>query len=296
MDPFRKPSPGDKFKASSKAWASFVDVAKAYQRGEFGPRRPKIDPGNPQALQVLGWNPEVAVERYSTVAIYGTPHFYGQPGFTSQPTLLRVHPYVTDSYGQRWGIAVDGIKVKEVGPVVMAGVCTARVNWGGITDLNTPLGPVVNSPCLSPRANGRARALYTAHPGEDDSLTVIVLLSEWGDDEVWVRLDYSTAIAGTTNRWTYTGTVYTRTATGFTAAYPAQTISGIVNSMESGNSASGVQGNGINITGDDFPAGFSLQPAHVGHPIVRAKREYLADATLVWTIQVANAVDGTCGT
>lgn len=114
----------------------------------------------------------------------------------------------------------------------------------------------------------------------------------------WVKLTAATAIPGASNRWTYTGVRQRRTATGFEDFDPYQTITGIVNSIEAFNSASGVQGHGVNITpvsgGGNYPNGYSVQPLHVGNPVVEVKRELLDDGTTVWTCQMSNADDGTC--
>lgn len=115
-----------------------------------------------------------------------------------------------------------------------------------------------------------------------------------GSNEIWVKLTSASAISATTNRWTYSGPRQVRTATGWTAYSPSTTISNIYNSREADNDGSGVQGNGIDISGADFPAGFSLKSLATGTPIVRVYPEFLSDGTAVWTCDAANAVDGTC--
>lgn len=116
---------------------------------------------------------------------------------------------------------------------------------------------------------------------------------------LWANLSGETSISA--NRWEMGWTEVVRTATGFGAPSGRTALSGtaaldpVINSVEANNAATGVQGNGVDIDGTDYPAGFSQQPSsRGGKTVLKIYRQRLGDGTRVWTTSQANADDGTC--
>ena len=117
---------------------------------------------------------------------------------------------------------------------------------------------------------------------------------------IWANLTGETEIS--TNRWKMAWTEVVRTSTtGFGAPSGRTALSGtatgdpVINSVEANNAATGVQGNGVDVDGADYPAGFSQQPiSRDGKTVVKIYRQRLSDGTMVWTTTQPNADDGTC--
>jgi len=59
------------------------------------------------------------------------------------------------------------------------------------------------------------------------------------------------------------------------------------------NSEEGVQGNGVDIDGDDFPESMAVMPVPIGS-IVRVFTVVAEDTTLEWWFAHCNAIDGLC--
>lgn len=102
----------------------------------------------------------------------------------------------------------------------------------------------------------------------------------------------------TSTRWTYTATRLKKHIQGegattweadprYEASYEA------FNLYECINSEAGVQGNGVDISGADFPATMAVMPCPVGS-IVRVWTVAAEDATTEYWFAHANAIDGTC--
>lgn len=112
-----------------------------------------------------------------------------------------------------------------------------------------------------------------------------------GGAMIWVKITGATLISGAANRWEYTWVeqvpgsagAWSDKEGGLTSA--DSEIPGY-NSVEANNSASGVQGNGIDV--DTLSAGFSIQPIR-GNPVVKGT---FINGQLIFS-QV-NAVDGEC--
>lgn len=115
-----------------------------------------------------------------------------------------------------------------------------------------------------------------------------------GSREFWAEIGDATDKAD--NQWWYDWMEVRRTSTGFEAfdgARDSDTCEQAINSVEENNGSSGIQGNGIDHDGADYPAGFELQPIR-GNPVRRMYVDYLADGSAVYTFEASNAEDGTC--
>ena len=108
----------------------------------------------------------------------------------------------------------------------------------------------------------------------------------------------SSATAYVDNIWNYTCTKVHKTGiTGYeTGAWFAvwDTPQPAFNLIEFGNSGVGVQGNGVDIDGADFPETFALQPCPVGTLVMMYTIQLPLSAGIEYWFQYENGVDGTC--
>ena len=103
------------------------------------------------------------------------------------------------------------------------------------------------------------------------------------------------AVADGTNRWKYAWTEIEKLTAGYgawTNVLEGRSGSAARNFVEGMNAGTGVQGNGVDIDGVDFPAGFSLQKCPSGVFVVM-HRIQVADDEEFW-FSYENAIDGTC--
>jgi hypothetical protein len=110
----------------------------------------------------------------------------------------------------------------------------------------------------------------------------------------WARISAATATA-TATQWTYTFVEIEKTSTGYGgwADKTGGRTGTAYNTFEDNNSASGTQGDGVDI--DNLAGtGFTLQPVPVRSDPVLVYWIYLADGTIEYWISVPNAIDGEC--
>lgn len=117
---------------------------------------------------------------------------------------------------------------------------------------------------------------------------------------IWAELTGKTLIGGASNRWLYDWKEQVRTATGF-ADPPWTALTNIIaggeaiNGIEANNDGVGVEGHGVDIDGNAYPTGFSVQDASRGVPVVKIYEEldYSTDpATRHYTLAFENTDDG----
>jgi hypothetical protein len=98
------------------------------------------------------------------------------------------------------------------------------------------------------------------------------------------------------NQWSYSVKRTSKTATGYSNWSGTGTAFTAYNSMEYINDGSGVEGNGVDIDGTDFPTGFSIQPIPAGSPVLIHKLDILngGEPDEEYWFCVPNGIDGTC--
>lgn len=146
--------------------------------------------------------------------------------------------------------------------------------------------------------DGKPRALESLvalgfRAGANDT-AVWYVVPERGSESFWGEITASTSDGD--NKWLYSGTEKRRTSTGWEDKPGGRTFTGAINGMESPNSASGVQGNGIDLDGAIFTDNdqIEMQPIATG-VVVRVWEDLLEDGTKVYTFNSPNAMDGPCG-
>ena len=115
----------------------------------------------------------------------------------------------------------------------------------------------------------------------------------------WARITSATSQGN--NKWTYRFTRLEKTSPGYdgwTDLVPEFSRTAY-NSAEDQNTASGVQGNGVDVSGADFPAGFSYQPLPVGLRVWVEEVSFgdaanKIEVTEYWIKNFPNGIDGTC--
>lgn len=159
--------------------------------------------------------------------------------------------------------------------------------------------PLVGDVEEDPHAAALARiqrqldALVRTAP-DDETQRVTMLESQ--PVTFWGKITASSADG--TNRWSYTFSEVEKTAAGYAGwAVRDGGWSGTArNTLENMNSGTGVQGNGVDVDGADWPADFDIEACPT-NAIVRIHREtFMASetATEEFWFQYANGVDGTC--
>ena len=114
-------------------------------------------------------------------------------------------------------------------------------------------------------------------------------------DEFWAKVTAGTL--GSNNQATYDVTEQRRTSTGWEDMPNGRSIEGLVyNAREANNTASGLQGNGVDNSTQIFTDNSNLALKEIrGEPNVWIRLDTLADGTQAWTMEASNAIDGTCG-
>ena len=156
---------------------------------------------------------------------------------------------------------------------------------------------------VTPKDFGRAirRALSSPRGGPG------IVVSQHGDNDVIsLGRDFrrqpafpakiTASATDSTNRWTYSFVEVVKKTAGY-GGWSTRTggRTGTARNMfEDMNNGAGIEGNGINVDGTDFPAGFAVQPVPAG-TIVMVYRvlEASAGAQEFW-FDFVNAVDGEC--
>lgn len=113
-----------------------------------------------------------------------------------------------------------------------------------------------------------------------------------------MKLTNATLISGRSNAWVYSGTEQIPGQDGFWTDKPSgKTSAKIFNMIEANNSATGIQGCGINV--DNLPVGFALRPvggtACAGHPVVKCYPDVDCKGVGIYYFEDVNLADGECG-
>ena len=155
---------------------------------------------------------------------------------------------------------------------------------------------------LSPQDFGKAirRALATTQAGPGILVTggssndTVSLASGFRRQPAFTaKISASTSLGN--NQWTYTFAEVTKTGTGYTE-WTTRTggRSGTAHNLfEDMNDGAGIQGNGINIDGADFPEGFAVQAVPTG-TVVMVHRIVESGGDQEFWFSYVNAVDGEC--
>ncbi len=113
-------------------------------------------------------------------------------------------------------------------------------------------------------------------------------------EDLWFVAKITGATAGNPNQWSYSWTRQKLTTSGYTGWTDDEQTgnANAYNLSEVMNDGAGLEGNGVDIDGADFPAGFELMPVPVGAFVwMRAVKGALTE----YWFQYENGIDGECG-
>ena len=198
----------------------------------------------------------------------------------------------------RFAVLTEPIPAGAIGHAVVTGVIATRVQ---MNVAGHRFADVLDNDAtqLDSAESGSAEILWAATPegALPETVSAIVRIGTTETAPVDARVSASEAIPATTNRWYYTCIEQELTETGWADKSGGRTFTECLYAGEAYNDGSGVQGNGVDIDGEDFPAGMSLQPIQ-GSPVVHLWpcRLVVDGSTVVsWRFYgVVNAIDGTC--
>ncbi|MBL0922441.1 MAG: hypothetical protein IBJ10_09985, partial [Phycisphaerales bacterium] len=112
---------------------------------------------------------------------------------------------------------------------------------------------------------------------------------------LFARIIGAAPLSGAANRWLYEWQEVNlrddRSAVVGSAPRGSAALGPALNLMEAGNSASGVQGNGVDVSG--LPAGMTLRPIG-GAAVVALEGPLGAPGDEYWVFAAVNAIDGEC--
>ena len=195
-------------------------------------------------------------------------------GFSTTSGYYKFDEVEWDDSAEEWSVKSGGVSETDMGEIRAIG---SSLDTGHQTYL---LGRVVY---VMPRhaMDGSGKVVWEFTPPACESF--------------WAKITGNAANG--TNRWKYAWTEVERTSTAFqdlSGGRSGTTSSGFaINGGEANNDGTGVQGHGVDIDGDDYPAGFEVQPIQ-GDPVVRMYVEYTSSGTAYYTFYATNADDGTC--
>lgn len=293
--PFRKVSAGSPLAIPAEAYNAFIDAALATRGSgakgslpleggrQFSFARVRNDSGEDlERFGVLGIGesfiaPSINASEFARVLAF--------PGYA--PTL--------DHLG-RAGVAIEPIATGQFGRVILAGIVHVRV---AMLDESHRAADVSagDATKLRSAAEGSASLLWI-EPLEDREDPAVAWctarIAPVGVRRVRAIVTGSTEISP--NRWRYSWSE-ARFVSGKWEALPlgyTEATAGFAyNGIESGNSAGGVQGNGVDVA--NLPAGFSIRPVGVNASISLEGPFIDGDGERFWAFDAVNMVDGACG-
>jgi len=279
---------------SAAAWNALVDAARearSTHKNVIPSGLPAVNPSTVLVKNNSGSDvPLFGVLGVGDVQITQSDN-YGE--FINRVYMSGEEPEVGTHDG-KFCIALEPIATGGVGRAAICGAvhCKLTVNndahgWATITD-----GDVTK---LSSQGSGKARILWKAGSSGDQWATVVI--EPFHAESFWAKIT-GNATNGS-NKWKYAWTEQQRTAGGFHDLPGGRTgttsTDFAINSLETNNDGTGVQGNSIDIDGAVFTdnSDLEIQPVQ-GDPVVRMWAEISNTGTLVYTFEYVNAVDGEC--
>ena len=283
----KRVQPGDEFKPRAGTWNRFADAAERVESG--GTSRLNLSSGRQWVVDVRNSSSDQTLKRFDAVEI-GAPLIDDQANAQEFDKIsgFEVDYPADPSAPGMMAILQDPIAPGKIGRAMIFGVSPAR-EISVVDELHTRAtagesGELVTSedgPAVilwkSPATQGTRRAYVAILQGESKA------------SSRWARLTGSTELGA--NRWEYDYELVELNDQGewdTVTDDDDQPVTGTaINTAESGNSDTGIQGNGVDLA--NLPNGFEIVPIGEG-AIVRVFG--VGDS---WLFTIANLVDGECG-
>ncbi|MBN2293548.1 MAG: hypothetical protein JXM70_14055 [Pirellulales bacterium] len=296
MAPFRKVKAGAPLNPPASDYNAMIDAAKAHAHGS-GRRGVRSATSRPYAADILmAKNASGADIAIGTAVVIDGPIINADDNLNEFLFRLGVNIVAVSSVSEekipgRWGVALkpmaDG--VISTNAACLAGACPAQVNildvGHGTVELDAATGQLVSAP--------RGSAALLSTPTETGVQWCVIRLGYIAAESFKAKITGSTSIGS--NRWSYqwaeqtpniSGTWVTRdggrTSTSIDVAY---------NDFEANNTASGVQGCGVNV--DNLNTGITLRPIGVG-AVVTITLWTDCNGDIMPTFEHPNQPDGEC--
>jgi len=276
---YQKFSPGDPLRnIRATDWNRMQDATRAFfEQGFMRPRSQSMPGAESQVVYVR--NDSGADLTRGNVLDISAPIFTptdNPDGFGFPITFIGDIPAADE--GTRFAVLVESIPDGAVGRAVMSGLAVVLVN---VADEAHEFAATQASETELISGDAGVEILWK-ESGTGESKWAIIRIGGTGGGglrEFFVLRDNATLISP--NRWAYDGTEQVLDIDGTFKEAPNAWTGNFYNSVESNNSATGVQGSGDNVA--DFPGGVELQPLGPGVFWAREVRNCEGDIEVIVT-------------
>lgn len=289
----RRVAPGDRLRISAGAYNALVDIVNGQSVGLAG--NPILAGQNPSMVLVRNDSGGDMVQ-FSAIGldspIIATAD--NEPEFRQRVALSGSMPGV--EHAGRFGILADPLAAGAIGRAFVAGLCVARVALGRDTHRHAEVWDGFD--VLRSTQTGSARIMWAQPEGEwqDGVGLCVVQIGCPTQQRFWALINGNAALDD--NRWKYGWDEAEWLADG-TCVAVENGLSGTtssdyaINGFELPNSAAGLQGCGVDISGSDFPPGFAIIPI-VDGVAVELSCVFDDNGDRRYVFSAPNGVDGTC--
>lgn len=295
---YAKVNSGDSLTIPASTWNGLMDLLAEGRGGGRGSRTPVAPNAQLNTGTVLVCNQSGApIERFDAIAIDApvvTPA--GNADEFQRRIVLRAITPTKDHVG-RWGISQASIPAGGWGIAVVSGISIAWVHLANIAHTHVE---AADGPVLSSAEAGTAQILWVdggvgTATSTGEQWAIVRIGAAGGDGGLWIKITGSSAIGGRTNAWRYSWVEMRLERDGlFIEAINPRSSSNAgyaYNSIENNNSATGIQGNSVDLS--TLPASMQFLPVR-GNPVVRAWRQTNCDDQDEWIFSYENTVQGEC--
>jgi hypothetical protein len=288
----RKVKPGDSLQIPAAAYNAFIDAAIAHRNSGVGGAGAGQRRFRQADIVKVRNDSGSAVVRFGVLGI-DAPIILPEDAATEAEfigcvALSGITPALADHAG-RFVILLEPLADGQIGRAWAAGVCQVKINVDEDKDWRYADVADGESGYLEPSNTGSAAILWRAG-GTGQQWAVVRLGQGAAEDVVIGRITGSTSIGD--NRWRYTFAEVEYLKKGLWSEVPDGITGTAYNTIEANNSASGVQGCGINV--DWLPAGVSLKPIGTGAVVELRKRINCETLETEYSFAASNLPDGQC--
>lgn len=279
-------NPGQAFKPKASTWNRFREATLAYEATRSTP--PPDGAGRQWLVLVLN-NTGAILPRFSAVEL-GAPISTPEQSERGFDGLKGFHvDFVADAATPgRAAITQEPIHPDRVGRALIYGVSPVdELQVESESHLRAGMGPMGQAVSAE---SGPLEILWKSPDdgGPRRAIVAITQITQGVSTQRFARITGSEPDGP--NRWTYAIEFVSFDEDTFdwevdTSTEPTSAI----NTLEAGNSSSGIQGNGVDT--ENIPGGFMIVPVGEG-AVVRVQKM----ASDLWAFEVANLVDGQCTT
>lgn len=293
MAQLRHVQSGSPLRIPANDWNKIVDATRAYYEQQAGGRGPiPATAGTKQTGIVLVRNDSGSDLARNAVVGINSPIIL--PGdhldeFLRQVALTVVTP-TKDQHAAagHFAVLLDPLPATGIGRAYVSGICPVQIDL--LDEEHTTAGVIDGDATKLESGKPGTQIIWYDEAPSETTRWALINLGTSGCEWIWGKLGGATSIGD--NRWSYPFTQMKYQQAGTWAAVPNGLTGTAYNTIEANNSATGVQGCGINV--DQLPAGVSIQPIGAGG-IVKITPEINCETQAVEHVfQAVNNADGPC--